>query len=76
MALLDLPCVVESYKTYDDVHLVKSNDIGQVHSCWGRAAMPDCPRQSTHEEAAVLLGLLQAADSMHLMEEQWQRSKW
>ena len=34
MALLDLPCMVESYKTYDDVHLVKSNDIGQVGSCW------------------------------------------
>uniref|UniRef100_A0A061S106 Transcription initiation factor TFIID subunit 7 n=1 Tax=Tetraselmis sp. GSL018 TaxID=582737 RepID=A0A061S106_9CHLO len=28
--LLDLPGVVESYKTYDDVHLVKCGDVGQV----------------------------------------------
>lgn len=28
--LLDMPTIVETYKTYDDVHLVKSNDIGQV----------------------------------------------
>ena len=30
VTLLDLPCVVESYKTYDDSHLVKMCDIGQV----------------------------------------------
>eukprot|EP00249_Psilotum_nudum_P012817 c24004_g1_i2 orf=295-744(+) len=29
-ALLDLPCVVESYKTYDDTVLIKSADIGQI----------------------------------------------
>lgn len=29
-SLLDLPGVVESWKTYDDNHLVKSADIGQV----------------------------------------------
>ncbi|KAE8660329.1 Transcription initiation factor TFIID subunit 7 [Hibiscus syriacus] len=29
-SLLDLPCVVESYKTYDDSALVKTADIGQV----------------------------------------------
>lgn len=29
-SLLDLPCVVESYKTYDDCALVKTADIGQV----------------------------------------------
>jgi len=28
--LLDLPGVVESYKTYNDIHLVKSTDVGQV----------------------------------------------
>lgn len=28
--VLNLPTIVESYKTYDDIHLVKSNDIGQV----------------------------------------------
>lgn len=28
--LLNLPGVVESYKTYNDVNLVKSSDIGQV----------------------------------------------
>lgn len=28
--LLDLPTVVESYKTYDDTNLVKTGDIGQV----------------------------------------------
>lgn len=26
----DLATLVESYKTYDDVHIVKSNDVGQV----------------------------------------------
>lgn len=29
-SLLDLPCVVESYKTYDDSSLIKTADIGQV----------------------------------------------
>jgi TATA-binding protein-associated factor Taf7 len=29
-SLLDLPAVVESYKTYDDSFLVKTADIGQV----------------------------------------------
>ncbi|XP_039064105.1 transcription initiation factor TFIID subunit 7-like [Hibiscus syriacus] len=29
-SLLDLPCVVESYKTYDDSALVKTADIGQM----------------------------------------------
>ena len=28
--VLNLPTSVESYKTYDDIHLVKSNDVGQV----------------------------------------------
>lgn len=31
-SLLDLPTVVESYKTYDDTNLVKTADIGQVTS--------------------------------------------
>lgn len=29
-SLLDLPCIVESYKTYDDSVLIKTADIGQV----------------------------------------------
>ncbi|XP_061368098.1 transcription initiation factor TFIID subunit 7-like isoform X2 [Gastrolobium bilobum] len=29
-SLLDLPCVVESYKTYDDSSLIKTADIGQM----------------------------------------------
>jgi transcription initiation factor TFIID subunit 7 len=29
-SLLDLPAVVESYKTYDDSVLIKTADIGQV----------------------------------------------
>nr|GMD50005.1 transcription initiation factor TFIID subunit 7-like [Ipomoea batatas]GMD55496.1 transcription initiation factor TFIID subunit 7-like [Ipomoea batatas] len=29
-ALLDLPCIVESYKTYDDSVLIKTADIGQM----------------------------------------------
>lgn len=29
-ALLDLPGVVESYKTYDDNVLIKTADVGQV----------------------------------------------
>ena len=30
MHVKNLPTLVESYKTYDDVHIVKSNDIGQA----------------------------------------------
>ncbi|KAI3718674.1 hypothetical protein L6452_19553 [Arctium lappa] len=29
-SLLDLPCIVESYKTYDDGVLIKTADVGQV----------------------------------------------
>ncbi|KAK7283842.1 hypothetical protein RIF29_13590 [Crotalaria pallida] len=29
-SLLDLPCVVESFKTYDDISLVKTADIAQM----------------------------------------------
>lgn len=29
-SLLDLPCVLESYKTYDDNVLIKTADVGQV----------------------------------------------
>ncbi len=29
-SLKDLPTIVESYKTYDDITLVKTGDIGQV----------------------------------------------
>lgn len=28
--LKDLPCIVESYKTFDDINLVKSSDVGQM----------------------------------------------
>ena len=31
LVLQDLPTIVESYKTYDDINLVKTADIGQVH---------------------------------------------
>lgn len=30
LTVLDLPCVAETYKTYDDINLVKSADVGQV----------------------------------------------
>ncbi|KAL6776399.1 hypothetical protein ACKKBG_A20985 [Auxenochlorella protothecoides x Auxenochlorella symbiontica] len=30
LKVLNLPCVAETYKTYDDVNLVKSGDVGQV----------------------------------------------
>jgi transcription initiation factor TFIID subunit 7 len=30
VTLLDLPAVVESYKTLDDTNLVKITDVGQV----------------------------------------------
>ncbi|KAH9740635.1 transcription initiation factor TFIID subunit 7 [Citrus sinensis] len=30
VSLMDLPCVVESFKTYDDCALVKTADIGQM----------------------------------------------
>lgn len=29
-SLLDLPCIVESYKTYDDTVLIKTADVGQM----------------------------------------------
>jgi TATA-binding protein-associated factor Taf7 len=29
----DLPTIVESFKTYDDINLVKTTDIGQVRPC-------------------------------------------
>ncbi|XP_024983146.1 transcription initiation factor TFIID subunit 7 [Cynara cardunculus var. scolymus] len=29
-SLLDLPCIVESYKTYDDSVLIKTADVGQM----------------------------------------------
>ena len=32
VALRDLPTIVETYKTYDDVNMVKCTDIGQVSS--------------------------------------------
>ncbi|XP_024158531.1 transcription initiation factor TFIID subunit 7 isoform X2 [Rosa chinensis] len=35
-SLLDLPTVVESYKTYDDSVLIKTADIGQVGCCMSR----------------------------------------
>ncbi len=33
LSLLRLPCVVESYKTYDDINLVKTADVGEVRTC-------------------------------------------
>ncbi|KAK9845230.1 hypothetical protein WJX81_000566 [Elliptochloris bilobata] len=30
LSLLKLPCVVESFKTYDDINLVKTADVGEV----------------------------------------------
>ena len=30
LTVLHLPCVTESYQTYDDVNLVKTTDVGQV----------------------------------------------
>lgn len=53
LAVQDLPTIVESYKTYDDIHLVKSTDIGQVrlsaadlHACMqaGFNRWPEKPR--------------------------------
>ncbi|KAG1675663.1 hypothetical protein FOA52_002372 [Chlamydomonas sp. UWO 241] len=38
IALLSLPTVVESYKTYDDTNLVKTGDIGQVLLVGGQVA--------------------------------------
>ena len=35
VTVLNLPSVVESYKTLDDVNLVKTTDIGQVWRSWG-----------------------------------------
>ena len=45
VSVLNLPSVVESYKTLDDVNLVKTTDIGQVGAEPGGAGRP-----------AVLLG--------------------
>jgi hypothetical protein len=41
--LLNLPTVVEAYKTYDDVNLVKINDVGQArHSCTPKGCVTCC----------------------------------
>lgn len=40
VTVLNLPSVVESYKTLDDINLVKTCDIGQVRSPSLRTAMP------------------------------------
>lgn len=37
VTVLNLPSVVESYKTLDDVNLVKTTDIGQVRGVLGRS---------------------------------------
>lgn len=37
VTVLNLPSVVESYKTLDDVNLVKTTDIGQVRRVLGRS---------------------------------------
>ncbi len=39
VALRDLPTVVETYKTYDDVNMVKCTDIGQVSTASGSRAV-------------------------------------
>ncbi len=39
-----LPSVVESYKTYDDINLVKTTDVGQVGMC-RRYVHPTLPKQ-------------------------------
>ena len=41
--LMDLPGIVESYKTYNDVHLVKSTDVGQVNCTYCSAPPPPLP---------------------------------
>lgn len=35
--LLNLPTVVEAYKTYDEINMVKINDIGQVREAAARS---------------------------------------
>eukprot|EP00850_Spirogloea_muscicola_P025872 SM004651S16676 [mRNA] locus=s4651:40:1112:+ [translate_table: standard] len=39
--LLDLPCVVESFKTYDDNTLIKTADVGQLDCARGSEATLD-----------------------------------
>lgn len=47
-----MPCVLESYKTYDDNVLIKTADIGQVlcYSCYVRAISHKsrCPHHARH----------------------------
>jgi TAFII55 protein conserved region len=75
--VLNLPTIVESYKTYDDIHLVKSNDIGQVPSLnegWGFAWLlyrhpVDCgrlyPFTATIVHQHLLLSLVHVYTSLH-----------
>lgn len=42
-SLLDLPCVLESYKTYDDNVLIKAADIGQMIMVQEGDAAPEGP---------------------------------
>ena len=39
-SLLDLPSVVESYKTYDDSVLIKTADVGQVQGRYSHSTSP------------------------------------
>lgn len=40
MLAQQLPTVVESYKTYDDINLVKSSDVGQVRGLFNTHRRP------------------------------------
>jgi len=42
-AARDLPTIVETYKTYDDVNMVKCTDVGQVNAARVALTRLRCP---------------------------------
>lgn len=48
VTVLDLPTVVESYKTYDDINLVKTADVGQILLVQAPDSSPPDSTESKH----------------------------
>lgn len=61
VSVLDLPTVVESYKTYDDVNLVKTADVGRILL----VRQPGSQPPQTHESPHGLTPPMQFAKQRH-----------
>ena len=54
LLLRRLPCVVESFKTYDDINLVKTADVGEVAPAQRFVALCTPTRLLTHQPPGQL----------------------